>query len=164
MLRQMLSSVLAVFFVAASQSGSGHNQSKPNAQVTDARVHRSVSIEITVFSGQNALLVPYCSESEGSEFFCDLAIQIQIEGPNGWARIKPTYPNLVMGGIASDKWKSQLVPSGQSHVFNFWFSKDDFGVQRGQRLRVIVKTWPDEQSMRTQQPPIQLITAPFECP
>ncbi len=165
MLRQLLSTSLIAFLAAASQSGSSKNRSKPNAEVTGARASQSVGIQITIFSGENALLVPYCSEGEGDiESLCNLAIQIQIESPNGWTRIKPRYPNIVLGGVAADKWKSQLIPAGQSHVFDFGFTKDDFAVQHGQRLRVIVKAWRDEQSMRAQQPPIQLTTAPFECP
>lgn len=163
MLRQLLSSSLIAFLAAASQGGLGKSPSTPHVEV-DARAYQSVRIQITVFSGQSELLVPHCTERKGDEFLCDLAIQIQVESPNGWTRIKPRYPNVVLGGVAADKWKSQPIPAGQSHVFYFWFSKDDFAVQHGQRLRVIVKAWRDEQSMRAQQPPIQLTTAPFECP
>jgi hypothetical protein len=167
MLKQALLTTLAVFLAGASQGrpGPGHNQSKPDAQVTDARASQSVGIQITISSGENELLVPYCGDGEGDiESLCNLTIQIQVEGPNGWTRIKPKYPNVVLGGVPPEKWRSQLIPGGQSHAFAFAFSKDDFVVQRGQRLRVIVDAWRDEQSMRAQKQAIQLTSGSFKCP
>jgi len=165
MLKQALLTTLAVFFVGVSQSGSGDNQSKPDAEVTDARASQSVGIQITIFSGENELLIPYCGDGEGDiESLCDLAIQIQVEAPNGWTRIRPRYPNVVLGGVPPGKWRSQLIPAGQRHAFAFGFSKDDFVVQRGQRLRVIVDGWRDERSMRDQKQAIQLTSGSFKCP
>jgi hypothetical protein len=44
------------------------------------------------------------------------------------------------------------------------FRKEEFAVERGQRLRVVVNAWPDEESMKTDKQAIHLTSPAFECP
>ena len=78
--------------------------------------------------------------------------------------MKPGYREVVLGGVPPDKWKFRLIPAGRRHDFFFALTKDDFAVERGQRLRVVVDAWSDEQSMRSRQQPIQLASPAFDCP
>ncbi len=58
----------------------------------------------------------------------------------------------------------RLLPAGQAHDFSFTFPKEEFAVERGQRLRVVVTAWSDEQSMKNDKQAIQLASPAFECP
>jgi hypothetical protein len=146
-------------------SPGGQDASTPTVSVSLADATRSVPFEITVVSGQKDIIVPYCGEGEGgSETLCNLAIHIEVESKNGWHRIKPRYPEVVLGGVPPDKWNPQVIPAKHRHDFYFAFSKNDFAVERGQRLRIVVYAWPDEPSMRTGRDPIRLTSAAFNCP
>src|SRR4029077_1869996 len=143
----------------------GQNASTPTVRLSRAYAVRSVSFAINVVSGQKDIVVPYCGVGEGgSEALCSLAIHIEIESKEGWHRIKPRYREMVLGGVPPDKWKPLVIPAKHGHDFDFGFSKNDFAVERGQRLRIVVYAWPDEPSMRTGRDPIKLTSAAFDCP
>jgi len=144
---------------------SGQDPSTPTVRVSRVEAVRSVSFEINVVSGQKDIVVPYCGVGEGgSEGLCSLAIHIEVESKEGWHRIKPRYREVVLGGVPPDKWNPLVIPAKHGHDFAFGFSKNDFAVERGQRLRVVVDAWPDEPSMRTGRDPIKLTSAAFDCP
>jgi len=165
MAKRVLFGILTGVFLATTQTVSGQNLSKPRADVPRVQLIQSVSIQVTLFSAEKELLVPYCSEGEGgTESLCNLSIHIEIETQGRWRPIKLRHSDAVMGGIPPDKWKYRVIPAENRHDFFFAFSKDDFAVERGQRLRVVVTAWPDEQSMRTGKQPIQLTSPPFGCP
>ena len=118
-----------------------------------------------MFSAEKELLVPYCAKGEGgTETLCNLSIHIEVETRAEWRPMKPRHREVVLGGIRPDKWKFRLIPAEQRRDFLFAFTKDDFAVHRGQRLRVVVDAWSDEQSMRTGQQPIRLASPAFVCP
>ena len=157
--------VLTGALLAMAQALPSQNASKPTAEVTSAQVSRSVSLRISVFSPEKDLLVPYCGEGEGGgESLCNLSIHVEVETREGWRPMKPRFREVVLGGVPPDKWKFRLIPAGRRHDFYFVFTEDDFAVERGQRLRVVVDTWSDEQSMRTRQKPTQLASPAFDCP
>jgi len=164
MCKQTLWGILLEVLVATVRL-SGQTAATPAADVVDARSSLTVSLRITVSSAEEELLVPYCSEGEGgTASFCNVAIHIEVKTPEGWRRMKPRHREVVLGGVPPDKWKLQRIAAGRRLDFSFAFTKDDFAVDRGQRLRAVVDAWHDEQSMRTGQQPIQLVTPAFDCP
>jgi hypothetical protein len=141
------------------------NAATPTVRVSRVDAVRSVSFEITVVSGQKDIVVPYCGLGEGGgETLCNLSIHIEVESKDGWHPIKPRYREVVLGGVPPDKWNPQVIPAGQWHNFDFGFSKNDFDVEAGQHLRIVVDAWPDEPSMRIGRNPIKLTSTTFKCP
>ena len=143
------------------------SQSPPraNASIADVVLIQTVSVRITVSSPETQLFVPYCGEGEsGSEALCNLAIHIEAETRDGWRPMRLRTTDAVLGGAPSDRWKVRQIPAGRRHDFVFAFPKNEFAVERGERLRIVVDAWPDEQSMKTGGAPVRLATAPFECP
>lgn len=165
MAKRMLLGILTGLLLATTQIVSGQNSSTPRVDVPRVQLIRSVSIQIRLFSAEKELVVPYCGEGEaGTESLCNLSIHIEVETRGGWRPMQLRHSDAVMGGIPPDKWKFQIIPAKSWHDFFFAFSKDEFAVERGQRLRVVVTAWADEQSMRTGDHPIHLTSPPFECP
>jgi hypothetical protein len=164
MLRVSVWSTLIGLSLALMGPG-GQDASTPRVSVSRVDAVRSVSFEITVVSGQKDIVVPYCGVGEGgSEALCNLAIHVEVQGKDGWHRIEPRHRERVLGGVPPDKWKPLVIPAKHGHDFDFGFSKNDFAVEGGQRLRIVVYAWPDEPSMRTGRDPIKLTSAAFNCP
>jgi hypothetical protein len=136
MLKRALWIILAGVFAATIYPVSGQTTSKPTAEVTSARVTRTVSLRVNVIAAERQLLVPYCAEGEGgTETLCNLSIHVEIETREGWHPMKPRLRKVVLGGVPPDNWKFQLIPAGRGRDFFFAFTKDDFAVEHGQRLR-----------------------------
>jgi hypothetical protein len=70
----------------------------------------------------------------------------------------------VLGSVPVNLRKVQVIPAGKNHDFSFSFRKEEFEVERGQQLRIVVAAWPDVQSMKTDEPPTRLASSSFECP
>lgn len=165
MTKRVLLNGLTIVVFGMTQPLPSQNASKPSACVTEAQVSHSVYVTIRLFSGDKELFVPYCGEGEGgTEHLCNLPTHLQVATRKGWMPVKLRHPDAVLGGVPPDRWRVRRIAAGQWHDFLFFFPKDDFAVETGQRLRYVVDVWPDEQSMRTAGRPIQLATPPFKCP
>ncbi len=143
----------------------GQDQVPPTVAMTSARETRTVTLRVTVFSPDKSLLVPFCGEGEGgTETLCSLSVRVEVQSRAGWRTMRPRQRNVVLGGVPPDKWKVRVISAGGRHDFFFAFTKDDFLVGRGQRLRIVIDTWLDEQSMRSHGQPIQVTSPAFDCP
>jgi hypothetical protein len=151
--------------MSACGSLSGQGVLRPTAQLTDVRLVRSVSVQIRLFSAAKDLVVPYCGEGEGgTEALCNLPTHLEREVRQGWQRVGLRTKDAVLGGVPAEKWKFRIIPAGHWRDFSFWFPRDDFAIEQGPRLRVVVDAWPDEQSMRSGGPAIRLASSAFACP
>jgi hypothetical protein len=158
---------LALLILGVTEPLWGQNISKPTAKVTDVRAVHSVSIKIRVFSGDKDVFVPYCGQSEGgTEFLCGppAPTHLEVQTANGWRPVRLRTNDAVLGRLSPERWDIRPIPAGGWHDFLFGLSKDDLAIEGGQRLRLVVDAWPDEQSVRSGGRPIQLATPPFECP
>ena len=156
---------LALLVLGMTEPFSGQNVSKPLAGITSIRVTHSVNVEIRVFSAEKRLFLPYCGESEGgSESLCNLATHLEVQSRKEWRPVKLRTADAVLGGVPPERWNIRAIPAGGWRDFLFGFSKDDLAIEGGQRLRVVVDAWPDEQSVRSGGRPVQLATPAFECP
>ncbi len=157
--------VATILLLGMALPSLGQGASGPTLQVTRVQLSQWVSVQITVFSPEKDLFVPYCGESEGgTQRLCSLPTHLEIETKQGWLPAKLRTADAVLGGVPADSWKAQRIPAGRWHDFSFGFPQDEFAVERGQRLRVEVYAWPDEQSMKSGAPPIRLTSPTFECP
>lgn len=164
--RRIFALLIAILFGRGSLI-SGQAGSKPNVQVTDVRVWRTMSITVSIFAGDRDLVVPYCGLGGSSrESLCGppTPTRLEVQTAKGWHPVGLRTNDAVLGALSPQVWKARLVPARKWHVFSLLFSKDDFAVETGQRLRLVIDAWPDEQSMRSGGRPIQLTTTAFECP
>ncbi len=157
--------VIAMVAVGAAQALSGQNASKPSVQTKGVDLTHLVSVEITLFSPEHDLLVPNYGNGEGrAESLCIRPAYLEVQTSRGWQPVKLRHSDAVLGSVPLDQRRVRLIPAGQKHDFSFAFPKEEFAVERGQRLRVVVTTWPDEQSMKDDKQAIQLASPAFECP
>jgi hypothetical protein len=162
--KQVLLNILTIVLLGTAQPLSGQNATKPSVQMTSVELAHLVSLRVTVFSSDKDLLVPYCSGGDDKpEYLCVLPSYLEVQTSSGWRRMKLRHGG-VMGYAPLDHRKVQLIPAGKSRDFSFNFRTEDFEIEHGQRFRVVVTAWPDEQSMRADEPPIRLTSQPFKCP
>jgi len=155
----------AVVTVGTAQLLSGQSASKPSVQTNDVKLFHLVSVEVTVFSPDQDLLVPYCGDDGGrTEPLCVLPAYLEVQTCKGWQAVKLRHSDAELGWMPLDRQKVRLIPAGQKHDFSFGFRKEELAVEHGQHLRIVVSAWPDEQSMKDDKRVIHLSSPAFECP
>jgi hypothetical protein len=159
--------LLIVMLFGRGSPMSGQAGSKPNVQVNDVRVWRAMSVTVSIFAGDRDLVVPYCwGGGSEVESLCGppTPTRLEVQTTKGWRQVGLRTHDAVLGALSPEVWKARLIPAGKRRVFELHFSKDEFAVETGQRLRLVVDAWPDEQSMRSGGRSVQLTTTAFECP
>jgi hypothetical protein len=166
--RGIIALLIAMLFGRGSPM-SGQAGAKPNVQVNYVRAWRMVGVEVSILAGDQDLIVPYCGGGGPGEAALEslcgppTPTRLEVQTAKGWRPVGLRY-DAVLGALSRDVWEARQIPARKGHVFKFHFSKDDFAVKSGQRLRLVIDAWPDEQSMRSGGRPIQLTTTPFWCP
>jgi hypothetical protein len=123
--------------------------------------NHSVTLHIQVSSPTKPLVVPACDRlPDGAESPC--WIEIQTETPQGWQMMQPKYAKAGMEPL--DKWSPRSLSPGSSRDFSYRFVRDEWKVRQGQRVRVVILAWKDEQSLKSPDKGIKLKTKPFACP
>jgi hypothetical protein len=141
------------------------SKSGPTAKVVDAKIIRSISVEINISSQEKELLIPYCGDGEGvAKELCYLSFEIEVKTQEGWCPLNTKDSNIIIGGKPRDKWNIQRIPAGKWERFLLSFNVDLFAIEKDQILRVIIDAWADKQSMRTGKNAIKLTTNEFKCP
>ena len=82
----------------------------------------------------------------------------------GWRPVKLRSTYSVLGAPPEIRVLRKTVPRHGKSAFVLVFSRRFFEVEVGQRLRVLIDAWPDEQAMESGAEPIQLVSPLFECP
>jgi hypothetical protein len=129
-----------------------------------------MGVTVSILAGDEDLIVPYCGGGGPGEAALEslcgppTPTRLEVQTAKGWRPVGLRTHDAVLGGLSPQVWKARLIPARKGHVFSFSLSKDDFAVESGQRLRLVIDAWPNEQSMRSGGRPIQLTTAAFECP
>jgi len=157
--------LLSTLILAGSQALTDQGASRPNVVIKRVDLIHSISVAITLFSSERDLFVPSCGKGEdGTESLCSLPAYLEVKTHQGWSSVKLRHTGAVLGYVPQPRWKVERIGAGERHNFTFEFRKEDFAVDRGQNLRVVVAAWTDEQSTKNDKPPIKLASAPFECP
>jgi hypothetical protein len=76
--------------------------------------------------------------------------------------MQPKYAKAGMEPL--DKWSPRSLSPGSSRDFSYRFVRDEWKVRQGQRVRVVILAWKDEQSLKSPDKGIKLKTKPFACP
>lgn len=136
---------------------------KASIQLLNATVdqRQSVQIQVRVSSANQPIIVPVCSRRpDETESPC--MIEVQAKTVHGWRLVQPKHARL--GMVSPDLWNPHLLQARTSHDLSYSFLRYQWQVTRGERVRVVVWVWKDEQSMRAMRNTIKLKTQPFSCP
>jgi len=153
--------IFALFALGLTAQQSQHSR----IQLNDTRIARVFSIRLTVFAVDQDLMIPFCGEGEGgTRTLCSLPTRLEVKTLQGWKTVKLKHSHRILGGIPPDKWKAQPVKNSQHGDFIFIFHIDEFDTRSGDELRLVVDTWPDEESMRSGKNPINFISSTFKSP
>jgi len=143
----------------------GQRPQKPRAEVSNVQLTRSVLIEVTMFAADKILFVPFCGESDaGTKSLCYGPARVEVQKRGNWRPVELRHRDAILGALAPDRRKAEKIEAGGRGRFILAISKDDFAVETGQRLRLVVDAWPNEQSARNGGQPIQMVTPSFGCP
>jgi hypothetical protein len=167
MKRQLVLSVVFLFVIGASELiGAQEEAGTSSAQVRirSVRAIPQVYVALQLSASDQQLFVPYCGESEGTKFLCTVAAHLEIASQHGWRAAKHNTESGVLGGVSLENAVGITFERGKEGVFTFQFSPSFFEVRSGQRLRIIIDAWPDEQSMKRDHAVLHLVSPPFVCP
>lgn len=137
-------------------------QVEPHAHMLSVSADQthSVTIQIGVSSGTKSIVAPICEQPDGTMAPCWITVQAATE--HGWHTIRPRYSKL--GMVAVEHWTAHTILPGESQDFLYRFIRNEWDVSQGQRIRVVVSVWWDEQSMRKVVNRFELKTQVFACP
>ena len=167
MLKRVLLNILTGGLLLVAQTLCGQAVMKPQLQIRDVQLSHRVSVHVIISAAQRDLFVPYCGESGGTQSLCGPGAPTHLEVNTGhaWHAVAfRRHTGAVLGGVPATEWKTQSIPAGSSHDFLIAFPKDDFGLEQGQRLRLVIDTWYDQESLKNGASPIRLVGSSFACP
>jgi hypothetical protein len=145
--------------------GSAQASSRQEARIEDLSANVYVSVEFEVRAAEKQLVIPVCRQSEGSgQSLCVAHLQRFIGGR--WVNAAPRRDMAgVLGVYGKELWKPLVISPGDHSSFKFGYSKDFFGIPRGERLRILLTAWDSADSMARNDDPGATITSPvFKCP
>ncbi len=155
--------VLVLFALAVPLLGQKEPDKEPRIRVFIPWRPYLVSVDLWVYSAEDALFVPVCgTDEEGKMHLRALATHLEKKTPQGWR--KAQVLNATMTGKSLVFASGELIPPRDKDSFAFTFSTDAFGIPPGTRLRVVVDAWPSRDGMISGTPPIQVTSPEFVCP
>ena len=124
----------------------------------------SVLVKLKLAAEDQPLVVPYCGLTKsGEKLLCLGSTHLQYRTAGQWRRV-PLRRSFGILGAQAAPFAAAAVPPHESMSFVFLFSRRFFVVLPGQRLRLIVDTWPDQDSAREGRDARKLQTQAFRCP
>jgi hypothetical protein len=164
MTNELLFGLAGLVLFGVARPISADSQPKQAAQLQIRGVLPWINVGLELHTLGEHMFVPYCGEMEGVPILCMTAVRMEVEAKQGWrpANLRTTFG--VLGGMTLDRASGKVVAPSTTVFFVFRFSRRFFEVDPGQRLRVVVDAWADEESMRSGGRPTQLSSPAFECP
>lgn len=142
-------------------------QEMPKAATVSIERVRAVPqiyVAVAIEAADRQLFVPYCGTSEGGEnILCTAGTRLEVHTQGRWIPVKLRTTHGVLGAARLGRAGGRRIESGSRATFLFQFSTHFYDVERGQRLRVVVDTWADEQSMKSGQVPLSASSPAFKC-
>lgn len=155
--------VLVLFAFAALLSGQKEPGKNMGIRLWALQRVNVVTAGFLLATSENPMFVPYCGKTEsGEELLCTLAARLEVQTPRGWDKAEVMNANLLTKNPR--KAEGRLIPPRSKSSFFFHFNPDVYRIPPGTRLRVVVDAWPNENSMRSGAPPIQVTSPEFVCP
>ena len=125
----------------------------------------TIVVVIQLHSIERQLFVPVCGEDEmGTPILCGGSARLEIHTAAGWSPAKLRTDYGVLGAPPPARLGGRLLEPNGDARFLFLFSRADFDVKTGQRVRIVLDTWSDERSMKAGVTAVPLPSPPFRCP
>jgi hypothetical protein len=154
----------SLFLFNSSGMAVGQVASHEKAEIANVEPYSSVFVKFDVKAVGKQLVIPVCREKEEDE---ESLCQAYLQRFNGrvWKVARPRDPGVVLGFLVKDYWKPFVIAPGESKPLRFGFSKEFFGIQRGERLRIVLDVWDSPESMtKNDEPDSKLVSPVFVCP
>ncbi len=134
------------------------------ASIERVRAVPQVYVGIAIAAADRQLFVPYCGTSEGGEhILCTAGARLEVHTQGRWTPVKLRTTHGVLGAARLGRAGGRLIESRSRATFLLQFSTHFFEVEPGQRLRVVVDTWADEESMKKGHAPLPVASPAFKC-
>ena len=123
-----------------------------------------ISVVAEIQTGKDRVVVATCSFRDAFPVLCQDSVSLEVWTGRGWreARMRTTFG--VLGGPGRDVAQGRVLPAMTESLIIYEFSRRFYEVEAGQRLRLVINAWADEQAMKNRSGPIHLISPTFVCP
>lgn len=153
--------------IASPLYGQENVKGEPGLKIGSARAFESVFIDVTIQTADTALFVPVCGKVMDEEILCYGTAFVETQTHRTWHPVKST-PNRMLGYYNPASAEQRLIPPRSEARFSFEFAKDLLALERGQLARLVIKAWPDRETMvktwQNQESAIRLTSSAFEFP
>ena len=124
----------------------------------------SVLVTLKLTAEDRPLVVPYCGVTKsGNQLLCLGSAHLQYRTTGRWKPVLLRRSFGVLGAQPAPFAATTIAPNG-SASFVFLFSRAFFVVHPGQRLRLVIDTWPDQDAARQSRDARKFETPAFRCP
>lgn len=135
---------------------------EPAVEMVSVQAIPLVRIRVVVRnSTSERVLVPYCGDLEGTDVLCGLATQVEVHDKGRWRQAKPSGGG-VLGGHPLERGRT--IEAGGERPFVFQFSRDEFEIGAGMKVRLVIDAWHVGETIRAKSPGMQLETGSFDLP
>ena len=163
MLRTGLAALIVVVLTPCSPSYGG--ESGVSVGVTGVELLQGVAVRVRVGAGGASVAVPDCGDRANTHLEpCPSAIWLEVESNGGWKALRSSRLEAALAVHPQDRWKGRVVPAGGAIEFTAFFNKEYWPINRGDRLRIVLKAWATEQAMRANLSSESRTGPPFACP
>jgi hypothetical protein len=165
---ELLAHILAVCFVGCWAEGTalGQEAAQDSGGIIDVEATPLISVRIEVRASSKQIVIPQCGEHGVDDFsFCFGEAHMEVLRGGSWIAAGPRKGMLAtMGADVSEVRKPAVLEPGKMVHFTYSFSKEFFGIQRGEKLRFTVKAWASPELMTSRDSETTLISPIFDCP
>jgi hypothetical protein len=147
--------------------GQDNVKGEPGLKIGSAKAFESVFIDVTIQTADTALFVPVCGKVMDKEILCYGTAFVETQTNHTWHPVK-SRPNRMAGYYSPASAEHRLIPPRSEARFSFEFAKDLFAIERGQWARLVIKAWPDRETMvktwQSEESAMRLIGSRFKFP
>jgi hypothetical protein len=165
---ELLSLVLALGVLHCRTAGIafGQEAAPSSGGITNIEATTTIGLRIEIRASDQPIAIPYCGEDGAGEyFFCSGEAHLEVSRRGNWVAAKPRKGLLaVMGSDSDEDRKHLLIAPGKTVYFVFTFSKDFFGIEKGEHLQMRINTWRSSESIGSRDSQIIFSSPVFECP
>lgn len=166
--RELLSLVLVGCFFSCWPNGMvfGQGEAQSRGGIVDIEATPLVSVRIEIRASEKKIVIPQCGEYARDHFaFCFGEAQMEVLRGGRWDQAGPRKGlSATMGVDANEIKKTVVLEPGKAVYFTYSFSKEFFGIRRGEKLRFRVNAWTSSESMTSRTPETTLVSPIFDCP
>jgi hypothetical protein len=108
------------------------------------------------------MIVPYCGRRDAADVLCGPTAGLEVHAADGW-HFAYRKSNYALVGYPMPEQAITLDPQSEKY-FLYRIDERLMGVTPGERVRLVVFTWPDQRSIDAREPGTRLVSLPFNLP